>query len=160
MLLRPGKTCAETIKFLKDLQEGDLSNVQNGIPHPNLAGTTPDYDKMLMASVVYYDGWVERTTRELRSVFADSAVPARLRNERYGHVIGSDPLAPRTTQLLYAEIAAVRDYFNDLANECRELQARFMRHRRHSVILDTNTLLHFTRFDTTESVKSSGTSSC
>lgn len=160
MFLQPGKTCAEAIEFLRNLQDGELNNIQNGIPHPNLAGTTTDYDKMVIASVRFYDGWVERTTRELRTVFADPTVPVRLRGERYGHIIGSDPLAPRTMQLLYAETAALRDYFNELANECRELQQKFRRHQTRTVVLDTNSLLHFVRFDTIPWAKLYGTGVC
>jgi rRNA-processing protein FCF1 len=160
MFLRPGKTCTEAIKFLEDLTTGSLNDVQNRIPHPNQASYEPHYDEYLVIAVRRYDEWVDKATAELHAVFAELAVASRLRGERYLLIIGGDPVAPLTMQLLNAEVQALRSYFNDVANQCRELTAKFSRHKHHSVVLDTNTLLHFSRFDKIPWVQLYGKGTC
>lgn len=145
MLLRPGKTCEEAAKFLDDLSSGSLNSLENEIPHPHLLSS--DWDKARAAVIRKYDKWVDTTAVELRALLAEPSVPTRIRGERYGLILGGDPLEPRTLQLLHAELSSLRDFFRDLANQCRELQERFKGHKHRTVVLDTNTLLHFARFD-------------
>lgn len=147
MFLRPGETCSGAITFLERMTTGSLNDVQTRIPHPNQASYDQRYSEYLTVAVRRYDEWVGIATNELRSVFAEPTVTDRLRGERYLLIIGGDPAAPLTMQLLNAEVQALRSHFSDLANQCRELQARYAHHRHHSVVLDTNTLLHFSRFD-------------
>lgn len=145
MLLRPGKTCEEAVKFLDDLNSGSLTSLENEIPHPTVGG--PEWDNVRIAVIRKYDKWVDQTALELRAFFAEPGVPARMRGERYALILGGHPLEARTMQLLHAELSSLGDFLRGLVNQCRELQERFRRHQHHAVVPDTNTLLHFARFD-------------
>jgi hypothetical protein len=81
-------------------------------------------------------------------VFADRAVPARLRGERH-HAIVHDQLTPgRWARLINTELQDLRTYlFMELANELRRTVDRFAGHKVQAVVLDTNDLLHYSRFD-------------
>jgi hypothetical protein len=142
MLLRPGVTCADAVKFLENLMFGSLNDVQNALPR---IGTLEALD--LTLPVRKYDTWTGQAAREIRTVFADLSIAARLRSGRYGHILATSP-NPNALVLLLAELSDLRDYFNETANQLRELQARFAHHKGRTLVLDCNDVLHYQRFDT------------
>lgn len=145
MLLRPGVTCTDAIKFLDNLVQGSLNDVQNTLPH---RGTEDARDPGRF--VREYDLWTGKAARDIRDVFADPAVSARLRGGRYGHILSlAGGPSESVLSLLYSELSELRDYFGyELANQFRQLQARFAHRRGRTLVLDCNDVLHYQRFDT------------
>ncbi|MFJ4618718.1 PIN domain-containing protein [Streptomyces sp. NPDC088812] len=87
------------------------------------------------------------TARQLASVFADPAVPARLRGEHYSHIVHS-PLTPyRTALLLHWELDELATYFMELQNRMRQTVEDYRSYRQRVLVVDANTLLHCQRFD-------------
>jgi PIN domain len=142
MLLRQGVTCDDAIRFLDELTQGPLNDLQNGIPR---AGTLEAFS--MTPTALRYDQWVQQTALKIRAVFADPSIAARLRSGRYGHILA----ASRPDQihfLLLAELGELRDYFCfQLANELHSLQERFAHHKGRTLVLDCNDVLHYYRFD-------------
>ncbi|MET8129318.1 PIN domain-containing protein [Streptomyces sp. NPDC005065] len=153
MLLRPGKTCDEAIKFLDTLTQQGLNDVQHSIPHvsmgfePTFRGDRYELDEKVAHARRAYDQWTLAATTELLAVFADRSVPARMRGERYNSIVHGNFTPSRWTQLLNAELQELRTYFMELANTLRETQERYKHHQVRTVVLDTNDLLHHMRYD-------------
>ncbi|MEU5523561.1 hypothetical protein ABZ759_23625 [Streptomyces sp. NPDC047860] len=152
MLLRPGVTCEKAIRFLDDLVQGGLNDVRNSIPHfaqPTVAGVEPSKlaGPDLVVTLRQSAQWTATTARQLASVFADPAVPARLRGEHYSHIVHS-PLTPyRTALLLHWELDELATYFMELRNRMRQTVEDYRSYRQRVLVVDANTLLHCQRFD-------------
>lgn len=67
--------------------------------------------------------------------------------ERYDAITHGQFTPDRSALPSNTELRAFRLYFMDLANEMRRMQDRFARHRGRTVVLETNDLLHYMRFD-------------
>jgi rRNA-processing protein FCF1 len=151
MLLRPGTTCAEAIALLDRLTDQGLTDLQNAAPHHFIArtsdGVTENWEQAANRVVGQYDRWTLQAATDLLETFTDRSVAARLRGERYNAIVHGQFTADRWTLLFNTELQEVRTYFMDLANELRRMQGRFTRHRVRTVVLDTNDLLHYMRFD-------------
>lgn len=142
MLLRPGKTIDEAIRLLDDITQGGLNDITNLIPHTGAIS----FDRLMASTILAYERWTVSAQRQLRTTFRDGAVIDRLRNEKYWIIVGSSPTSSRTVSMLHAELAELRSYFNDVANELRSIKAKFTQTSRW--VLDTNDLLHYYRLDT------------
>ncbi|WP_143659195.1 PIN domain-containing protein [Streptomyces sp. SA15] len=94
-----------------------------------------------------YDQWTLQAGTELLEAFADRSVAARLRGERYNAIMHGQFTADRHTVLMNTELQELRSHFMELANDLRRTQERFTRHQVRTVVLDTNDLLHYMRFD-------------
>jgi rRNA-processing protein FCF1 len=147
MLLRPGTTCDQAIELLERLTQQGLTNVQNAVPHVRGPGLTSDGWNNLAQAWRTYDEWTLEAGTELMEVFADRSVAGRLRGDRYGAIMHGRFNADRHASLMHTELQELRTYFLELANELRRIQERFSRHRVRTVVLDTNDLLHYMRFD-------------
>ncbi|MEU3090747.1 PIN domain-containing protein [Streptomyces massasporeus] len=152
MLLRPGTTCAEAIKFLEALTDQGLNDVQNAVPHlvPGAAEeplTRIRKIEALRHAVNRYDQWTLAAGKQLSEVFAERSVTARMRGERYYNVVYGAFAEARQAQLLNTELQELRTYFMELANELRRIQEKHKRHQGQTVVLDTNDLLHYSRYD-------------
>ncbi|MGW1957650.1 PIN domain-containing protein [Streptomyces sp. NPDC001920] len=150
MLLRPGTTCAEAITLLERLTHQGLNDVQNAVPYvvgDAAPGMPQEHWDAVARMRRMYDEWTLQAGSELLKAFADRSVAARLRGERYNAIMHGQFTADRLTVLTNTELQELRSYFMDLANELRRTQERFTRHRVRTVVLDTNDLLHYMRFD-------------
>ncbi|MDW8478356.1 PIN domain-containing protein [Streptomyces scabiei] len=147
MLLRPRTTCAEGIALLDRLTEQGLTHVQNAVPHVTGPGLTQDGWNNLAQARRTYDEWTLEAGTELLEVFADRSVADRLRGDRYDAIMHRQFSADRHANLMHTELQELRTYFMELANELRRMQERFTRHGVRTVVLDTNDLLHYVRFD-------------
>ncbi|MFH9016117.1 PIN domain-containing protein [Streptomyces sp. NPDC017943] len=151
MLLRPGTTCGQAIKLLEDLTDQGLNNLQNAVPHHFdgiVVGLPDNWEQAVNRMVRDYDQWTLQAATDLLDAFADRSVAARLRGERYNAIVHGQFAHPRRwTALINTELQEVRTYFMELANELRQTQGRFTRHAVRTVVLDTNDLLHYMRFD-------------
>jgi len=144
MQLQPGVTADEAIKALDELTRGSLNDIQNKIPHL----TSGDFEQLIFALIPAYDGWTDDVSRELRKVFADAEVLARLHGGRYPFIVAGTQNPVRTSQLLYSELGSLRTFFTlVVANALREQQERFKHHQGRSLVLDSNDCLHYARFD-------------
>ncbi|TDT97257.1 PIN domain-containing protein [Streptomyces sp. 846.5] len=94
-----------------------------------------------------YDEWTAKTARELAEIFADPAVPARLRGERYSHIVHSTLSPYRTALLLHWELDELATYFMQLQNQMRQTVEDYRSYRQRVLVVDANTLLHCQRFD-------------
>ena len=150
MLLRPGVTCGTAIKFLEELTTGSLNNLSNRLPRFEELDQLPHG---IVPIVLEYERWVQQTAREVSAVFADHTIVARLRGGRYGTIQATSNPA-QVLFLLRAELSELRDYLGyEFANELRELQQRFIHHKGRTLVLDSNDVLHYQRFDTIPWVK-------
>ncbi|MGW2892906.1 PIN domain-containing protein [Streptomyces griseoruber] len=151
MLLKPGTTCEQAIKLLESLTQQGLNDVQNSVPHifGNAVPGMPqeDWEQAANRVVREYDQWTLRAAAELLEAFADRSVAARLRGERYNAIVHGQFTPQRWTLLINTELSELRTYFMELANELRLTIDRFTGHRGRTVVLDTNDLLHYMRFD-------------
>ncbi|MFJ3310274.1 PIN domain-containing protein [Streptomyces sp. NPDC086549] len=156
MLLKPGTTCDQAIKLLETLTWQGLNDVQNAIPHiprpVTVVGSWSSdeangWEKAVIPVVRQYDQWTTQAAAELLEAFADPAVPARLRGERYNAILHGQFTPDRWTFLINTELQDLRTYFMELANELRRMKDRFTSHQVRTVVLDTNDLLHYMRFD-------------
>ncbi|WP_079035910.1 PIN domain-containing protein [Streptomyces luridiscabiei] len=153
MLLRPGKTCDEALELLKNVTEQGLNDVQNSIPHlpPGGSGNAlhrTEQIKAMHAAVNPYDQWTLAATKKLLEVFADRSIPARMRGERYSSIVFGDHTADRLSQLLNRELNELRTYFMELGNELYRLKEKYAHHQGgRTLVLDTNDLLHYSRYD-------------
>jgi rRNA-processing protein FCF1 len=145
MLLRPGKTCDEAIRFFDTMQwDPGLTNVRNSIPRfgePNWA-TADDVSAMLR-----YTDWTATAAKQIREIVDDPAVVARPRSQAYWLITGSNPTEPRTMSMLHTEIQEISTFFMECANSLRVQKERFRDYVGHSLVLDTNDFLHYQRFD-------------
>ncbi|MER7568941.1 PIN domain-containing protein [Streptomyces sp. NPDC097941] len=151
MLLKPGTTCEQAIKLLESMTTQGLNDVQNSVPFifGNAVPSTPqqDWEQAALRAVREYDQWTLRAAAELLEIFTDRSVAARLRGERYNAIVHGQFTPQRWTLLINTELSELRTYFMDLANELRLTLDRFAGHRGRTVVLDTNDLLHYMRFD-------------
>jgi len=151
MLLRPGTTCDEAITLLDRLTEQGLTDQQNAVPHifgGAVAGMPEeDWEKAVNRVVGKYDRCTLQAATDLLEAFADRSVAARLRGERYNAIVHGQFTPDRWTLLINTELQELRTHFMDLANELRRTKDQFTRHRVRTVVLDTNDLLHYMRFD-------------
>lgn len=153
MLLRPGRTCDEALELLKNVTDQGLNDVQNSVPHFFPSGGEEDASrrtekiKHLHHVVNQYDQWTLQATKKLQEVFADRSITTRLRGERYASVVFGDHTANRLAQLLNFELNELRTYFMDLGNELYRMKAAHAHHQGRTVVLDTNDLLHYSRYD-------------
>ncbi|MCX5256805.1 PIN domain-containing protein [Streptomyces canus] len=127
-------------------QQG-LTNVQNAVPHVRGPMLSDDGWNNLAQARRRYDEWTLEAGTELLRVFADRSVTGRLRGDRYDAIMHRQFSADRHANLMHTELQELRTYFMELANELRLIQERFSRHRVQTVVLDTNDLLHYMRFD-------------
>ena len=151
MLLKPGTTCDQAIKLLESLTNQGLNDIQNAVPHifgNAVPGVLQENWEQGAARVVReYDRWTLQAAGALLEAFADRSVAARLRGERYNAIVHGQFTPDRWTFLINTELQEVRTYFMELANELRHTMDRFASHRVRTVVLDTNDLLHYMRFD-------------
>jgi rRNA-processing protein FCF1 len=152
MLLRPGKTCDEALELLKNVTDQGLNDVQNAVPHLLPSGEEDALRRTekiaaLRQAVNRYDEWTLAATKKLLDVFADRSIPARMRGERYSGIVFGDYTATRLAQLLNLELNELRTYFMELGNELYRLKERYAHHQGRTVVLDTNDLLHYARYD-------------
>ena len=143
-MLKPGKTNDEAIKLFEDMQQGGLNDCRNSIPNT----TDHNYPYLMLIAIRKYTEWTDRAAKQIREMVDDPAVAGRLRNETYWVLIGSDPGLLRTFTMLNTEIQELSSFFMDCANELRLQKERFRGHTGRSLVLDTNDLLHYHRFDT------------
>lgn len=69
--------------------------------------------------------WAGTAARELKKVFLDGSVIARLCQGRYGHIVGRTGDAFGQARLLGTELKELHGHFTvDVANDLRELRAR------------------------------------
>ncbi|MFE6129177.1 PIN domain-containing protein [Streptomyces sp. NPDC056437] len=93
-----------------------------------------------------YDEWTWQAAEELNRRFSDREVAGQLRAGRYRAILTA-PL-DEARLMMYVEIAELQDYFRTLANRVRAMQERYGRAGAvRYAVLDTNTTLHFARFD-------------
>lgn len=144
--LRNGHTCDTALKALEDLTAQGLNDLQNAMPAPRVT-PLPQIKREVAAMVPRYDEWTGKAAAQLRQVFADPAVAGRLRGERYQYVLTAAPDPHRLPALLNAEFTELRTFFMELSNALREQKARHAGHRGKTLVLDTNDLLHYQRFD-------------
>ncbi|WP_435191331.1 PIN domain-containing protein [Streptomyces sp. bgisy126] len=95
-----------------------------------------------------YDQWTLEATKDMLEVFTDRSIAARMRGERYSSIVLGDHATERLVQLLNFELNELRTYFMELGNEVRLLKAAHAHHQGRTVVLDTNDLLHYARYDT------------
>lgn len=144
-MLRAGTTCAEAITFLdNDLVAGTLNDVSIRIPH--MMRTGADAEAEMRAVRKRYDEWTWQAAEEINRRFSDREIAGQLRAGRYRAILTA-PL-DEARLMMYVEIAELQNYFRTLANRVRALQERYGRAGAlRYAVLDTNTTLHFTRFD-------------
>jgi hypothetical protein len=152
MLLRPGVTCEQAITFLDDLAQCGLNDVRNAVPHfaqPMPAEAEPSKlgGPDLVVTLHKYDQWTGAAAQDLAEVFTDPAVPARLRGERYSHIVHSPLTAYRTALLLHWELDELATYFRQLQNQMRQTVEEYRPYRQRALVVDANTLLHCQRFN-------------
>jgi rRNA-processing protein FCF1 len=100
----------------------------------------------MSAVVVRYENWTEFTARRLREVFIGGPVVERLRAERYWLIVGGRTIeASRTASMMHTELDELRAFFMQVANELRVLKDKYS--LASWLVLDTNDLLHYYRFD-------------
>ncbi|MFE7854075.1 PIN domain-containing protein [Streptomyces sp. NPDC057403] len=144
-MLRAGTTCAEAINFLDNhLVAGTLNDVSVQIPH--MMRTGADAEAEMRAVRKRYDEWTWQAAEEINRRFSDREIAEPLRARRYRAILTA-PL-DEARLLMYVELAELREYFGTVADRVRAMQERYGRagSLRYAV-LDTNTTLHFTRFD-------------
>lgn len=139
--------CDQAIKLLERMTQQGLTNVQNAVPHVTGPGLPQGSWNNLAQSRRTYDEWTIEAGTELLEVFADRSVAGRLRGHRYDAIMHRQFSADRHANLIHTELQELRTHFMELANELRRIQERFSRHRVRTVLLDTNDLLHYMRFD-------------
>jgi rRNA-processing protein FCF1 len=74
-------------------------------------------------------------------------IAARLRGATYFVIIASSTTEPRTIAMLHVELQELSSYFMECANGLRAEKERFRDHVGRSLVLDTNSFLHYQRFD-------------
>ncbi|MFC7934389.1 PIN domain-containing protein [Streptomyces cinereoruber] len=94
-----------------------------------------------------YDQWTLQATKDVLEVFTDRSIAARMRGERYSSIVLGDHATERLAQLMNFELNELRTYFMELGNEVRLLKAAHAHHQGRTVVLDTNDLLHYSRYD-------------
>ncbi|MFE7353266.1 PIN domain-containing protein [Streptomyces sp. NPDC057543] len=93
-----------------------------------------------------YDEWTWKAAEELNRRFSDREVAGQLRAGRYRAILTA-PL-DEARLMMHVEIAELQGYFRSVANRVRAMQERYGRAGAvRYAVLDTNTTLHFTRFD-------------
>ncbi|WP_030978936.1 PIN domain-containing protein [Streptomyces sp. NRRL S-1824] len=144
-MLRAGTTCTDAINFLdNDLVAGSLNDVSIRIPHMMRTGV--DAEAEMRAVRTRYDEWTWQASEELNRRFSDREIAGQLRAGRYRAIL-SAPL-DEARLMMYVELAELRDYFRTVANRVRAMQERYGRAGAgRYVVLDSNTTLHFMRFD-------------
>ncbi|MFI0813544.1 PIN domain-containing protein [Streptomyces echinatus] len=144
-MLRAGTTCTEAINFLdNDLVGGSLNDVSNRIPHMMRTGAEAEAE--MRAVRKRYDEWTWKAAEELNRRFSDREIAGHLRAGRYRAILTA-PL-DEARLMMYVELAELQDYFRSVANRVRAMQERYGRAGAvRYAVLDTNTTLHFTRFD-------------
>ena len=144
-MLRAGTTCTDAIDFLEnDLVAGSLNDVSIRIPHTMRTGA--EAAETMRAVRKRYDEWTWKAAEELNRRFSDREIAGQLRAGRYRAILTA-PL-DEARLLMYVEVAELQDYFRSVANRVRAMQERYGRAGAvRYAVLDTNTTLHFTRFD-------------
>ncbi|WP_037623060.1 PIN domain-containing protein [Streptomyces aureus] len=144
-MLRAGTTCTDAIDFLEQgLVAGSLNDVSIRIPHSMRTGAEAAAE--MRAVRKRYDEWTWKAAEELNRRFSDREIAGQLRAGRYRAILTAPLNEARL--MMYVEIAELQDYFRTLANRVRAMQEQYG----HAgvgryAVLDTNTTLHFTRFD-------------
>lgn len=154
-MLRPGTNCDDAIKFLQNLTTGGLNGVQSAVPHfpytPfNVSSTSERHaqDAAVGHARRKYDEWTLTASTQLLKLFADRSVAARVRGDRYSYIVHGQFPSDRWAQLIHGEIQELRTYFMELTNDLFAMQERHKNHRVRTLVLDTNDLLHWSRYDT------------
>lgn len=144
-MLRAGTTCTDAINFLdNDLVSGSLNDVANLIPHMMKTGAKAEAE--MRAVRKRYDEWTWKAAEELNRRFSDREIAGQLRAGRYRAILTA-PL-DEARLMMYVEIAELQGYFRSVANRVRAMRERYGRAGAvRYAVLDTNTTLHFTRFD-------------
>ncbi len=143
MLLRSGKTCTDAVRLLDQIAQGDLNDARNGIPRIG----SPGFPQLMQAAVTRYEDCTARVIIKLRENFVDLTLANRVRGEKYWLIVASDATSPRTASLMHTELGELSLEFMYAANELRKLQARFAGRVGRCLVVDTNNLLHYQRFD-------------
>lgn len=143
MLLRPGKTCNDVIRLLDAIAQGGMNDTRNAIP--NVGG--PSFTPLMQSAIIKYEAWARETVGILREIFADPDLTARIRGEKYWLIVGSDVSSPRTASLMHTELSDLALEFTQVANALREQCGRYAGRSGRCLVLDTNDLLHYQRFD-------------
>ncbi|WP_333733739.1 PIN domain-containing protein [Streptomyces sp. IBSBF 3010] len=123
---------------------GTLNNVSVRIP--DMLRTGAGAEAEMRAVRRRYDEWTWQAAEELNRRFSDPEIAGQLRAGRYRAIL-TVPL-DEARLMMYAELFELRDYFRTVANRVRAMQERYggagaVRY----AVLDTNTTLHFMRFD-------------
>ncbi|MCP2314163.1 PIN domain-containing protein [Kitasatospora paracochleata] len=153
MQLKSGQTYDGALRFVEELMAQGLNDLQTAMPHipggVSIPGSLRSSSQRaeLTAAVRRYDDWTGKAGRAIRAVFADPSIVARLRGERYQAILVTGPDEVRLPILLNTELAELRDYFTEVANEVRLVKDRHKGHQGRTLVLDTNDLLHYQRFD-------------
>ncbi|MET9904632.1 PIN domain-containing protein [Streptomyces sp. NPDC006446] len=143
-MLRAGTTCTDAINFLDNDLAAGLNDVSLRLPHRMETGAKAEAD--MRAVRREYDRWTWKAAEELNQRFSDREIAGQLRAGRYRAILTA-PL-DEALLMMYVELTELQDYFRSVANRVRALQERYG----HAgagryAVLDTNTTLHFTRFD-------------
>jgi rRNA-processing protein FCF1 len=143
MLLKPGKTCDDGIKFFTDMQWGGVNDCRNAIPNP--AGG--HFSTEMNSAILKYTEWTDSAAKQVREVVDDPEVAGRIRSETYYVLMASDLTSLRTISMFHTELQELSTFFMDCANQLRAQKELFKGHTGRSLVLDTNDFLHYQRFD-------------
>jgi rRNA-processing protein FCF1 len=143
--LRAGVTCEEAIEALDHLAQTELIDITSSLPSFGERG----YETAILKAINRYDRWTKRATQKLAELFWDRSVHRRPREGRYALILSSAGEVFRTQQLLMAEVSELQLYLiYDLTEQLREQADQYRHHLGRTLVLDTNTLLHYSRLDT------------
>ncbi|MFD5815611.1 PIN domain-containing protein [Streptomyces sp. NPDC127038] len=143
-MLRAGTTCADATNFLDNDLLAGLNDVSIRLPHTMRTGVEAEAEMRDVRK--RYDQWTWKAAEDLNRRFSDREIAGQLRAGRYRAILTA-PL-DEALRMMYVELIELHDYFKTVANRVRALQERYG----HAgagryAVLDTNTTLHFTRFD-------------
>ena len=141
MLLRPGTTIDEAIRLIEDIRQGGLNDVSNMVP--GLGAVS--FEQLATPAILAYERWTASAQKQLRTTFRDGPVIERLRGGKYWIIVGSPIVSPRAISMLNMELAELRAFFDEIANQLRLIKGKFSPTSR--LVLDTNDLLHYYRLD-------------
>jgi rRNA-processing protein FCF1 len=157
VLLVAGKINDEAAKFFDSMQwDPELTTVKNAIPRIG----EPSWAQSMSSALVKYSDWTASAIRRIRGFVADSSIYNQPRNEMYWVIMSSDPGSPRTHSMLYTEMQELSVFFMECANQLRAQRDRFRNYGDRCLILDTNDLLHYQRFDQIPWITLYGKSAC
>lgn len=140
MLLQPGKTYGDAIKVLEQVINGN-DNVRSSIPRTN----SGSFSQLMPACISGYKRWTESAAKELRTVFRSGPIINRLRADMYWLIVGASPTFSGVASMMHTELGELRNYFFDTINDLSQTMIDVW--QGPWLVLDTNDLLHYYRFD-------------